>query len=100
MTDAFLHPIDRIEPLPGYRILVHWRAGGQSVADFSDDVANGPVWAPLRDEALFARVRLTSNGTVIEWPEPLGRNGEPTVDVDADGLWFMTHSRTAALAAE
>jgi hypothetical protein len=44
MTDAFLHPIDRIEP---------------------------------RDH-----------------------NGEPAIDVDADGLWFMTHSRTAALAAE
>ncbi len=100
MTDAFLHPIDRIEPLSGHRILVHWREGGQSVADFSDDIAHGPVWEPLRNETQFARVRLINSGTLIEWPEPVGRNGEPAIDVDADGLWFMTHSEKAALAAE
>ena len=66
IADAFLHPIDRIEPQPGYRILVFWKAGGHSLVDFSDDVANGAVFEPLRDEQKFARVRLVREGTVIE----------------------------------
>jgi hypothetical protein len=100
MSDCFLHPIDRIEPRPGYRVLVSWRAGGQSLVDFSDDVAHGQVWQPLRDEALFANVRLVNNGTVIEWPEPKRHNGEPEIDVDADGLWYMALEQNAAIAAE
>ena len=100
MTEAILHKIDRIEPQPGYRVLVHWRAGGTSVVDFSDDVANGPIWAPLRDEQLFAKVRLVNRGRVIEWPEPGHPNGWPTVDVDADGLWYMAQAQNAAIAAE
>ncbi len=100
MSEAFLHPIARIEALPGYRLLVHWRDGGQSVADFSDDIAHGPVWAPLRDERLFAGVRLVRGGTWIEWPEPRLRNGAPAIDVDADGLWSMAAGQKTSLAAE
>jgi hypothetical protein len=100
MTEAILHPIQRIAPQPGYRLLVHWREGGHTVVDFSDDVANGPVREPPRDERLFARVRLARRGRVIAWPEPRHPNGWPTVDVDADGLWYIAQTQNAAIAAE
>ena len=98
--DAFLHPIDRIEPRPGYRVLVFWKDGGQSLVDFSDDVAHGPIFETLRDERKFARVRLVKKGTVIEWPEPVRNNGDPMIDIDADGLWYMAQAQKAAIAAE
>jgi hypothetical protein len=100
IADAFFHPIERIEVQPGYRILVFWKAGGQSFVDFSDDVAHGPVWAPLRDERLFATVRVVREGTVIEWPEPIGLFGDPEIEVDADGLWHMAQEQNIAVAAE
>ena len=100
MTDAIQHPIRRIEPQPRHRLLIHWKAGGQSVVDFSDEVANGPVWEPLRDENLFARVRLVKRGRVIEWPDPIRHNGEPEIDVDADWLWYIAQAQSAAIAAE
>jgi len=100
MTGAILHPIDRIAPLPGYRLRIWWRSGGESVIDFADDVATGPVWAPLCDPVMFAKVCLVDQGTAIEWPEPKDRNGWPSVDVDADGLWHMAQRQRGAVAAE
>ncbi|MSP02795.1 MAG: DUF2442 domain-containing protein [Acetobacteraceae bacterium] len=100
MTDDILHHIDHVDPLPGYRLRVWWRAGGQSLVDFSDDVADGPVWAPLRDERLFAKVQVIDNGRVIEWPEPRRANGWPVVDIDADGLWYTALQQSGAVAAE
>jgi len=79
---------------------VFWCAGGQSLVDFSDDIALGPVFEPLRDERLFAQVRLIREGTVIEWPEPARYNGEPEIEIDADGLWHMAQEQNIAVAAE
>jgi hypothetical protein len=62
--------IARVGPRPGNRLLVHWREGGQSLIDFSKDIASGPVWAPLRDERLFNKVRVVNDNRVSEWPEP------------------------------
>jgi hypothetical protein len=100
MTEAIQHPIQRIAPQPGYRLLIHWKAGGNAIVDFSDDVAHGPIWEPLRDERLFAQVRLVKRGRVIEWPEPVRHNGEPAIDIDADGLWYMAQAQNTAIAAE
>ena len=99
MSSAFQHPIARIETLTQYRLRVWWRAGGQSVVDFSDDIANGPVWEPLQDERMFATVRLVDRGTVIQWPEPVW-NGAPLLEVDADGLWHMAREQNLPVAAE
>jgi hypothetical protein len=95
-----LHHVAKIEPQPGYRVLVHWVNEGQSLIDFSSDVANGPVWAPLRDQRLFAKVRVVDYGRVIEWPEPGQGPDWPQVDIDADGLWHMAQAQSAAVAAE
>ena len=56
----------RVGPRPGYRLLVHWREGGLSLIDFSKDIASGPVWAPLRDEHLFNKVRVVNYDRVSE----------------------------------
>ena len=99
MSSGIRHHIDLVEPRPGYRLLVRWTGGGESLVDLSDDVLNGPVWAPLRDERLFARVRVASNGRVIEWPEPTW-HGDPAIDVDGDGLWFKAQEQNLPVAAE
>jgi len=95
-----LHRIASIEPRSGYRLLVRWTSGDQSVADFSGDIGNAPVWKALRDERLFARARVTDHGTAIEWPVPSRPNGDPAIDVDADGLWHMAAEQQSVVAAE
>jgi hypothetical protein len=92
MTDGIEH---RIECRPGYRLLVTWSGGARSVADFSEDARQGGVWAELRDELLFDQARIAHDGSVLEWPEPARSNGEPRVDVDADGLWAMVRQQAA-----
>ena len=95
-----LHRIERIESRPGYHLLVHWTSGEESMIDFSPDISTFPVWAPLRDEGLFAKVRILDEGMAIEWPDPPQRPGWPCVDVDADGLWQMAERQSAVAAAE
>jgi len=89
VTDGILHRIKTVEPRSGYRLHVTRATGEQSDVDFSDDVQNGGVWTELRDEQLFGQARVAYDGCVLEWPEPLRGNGEPRVDIDADGLWVM-----------
>lgn len=92
------HHVASVEPQPRYRLLVHWREGGQSLIDFSHDIANGPVWAPLKDVRLFNKVRVVDDEQVIEWPEPNRGPGWPQVDIDADGLWHRTQAQNRAAA--
>ncbi len=96
MTDGILHRIKTVEPRSGYRLRVTWATGEQSDVDFSNDVHNGGVWSELRDERLFDQARIAFDGTVLEWPEPLHANGEPEVDIDADGLWGMAAKQGAS----
>lgn len=89
MNAGILHCIVRVEPQPWYRLLVTWTSGDQLTVDFTDDIKRGGIWAALRDEAKFAQARIAHNGHVLEWPEPAGPDGEPRIDVDADGLHEM-----------
>ena len=95
-----VHHVAKVEPKPGYQVLVQWVNEGQSPIDFSSEIANGPVWAPLKDWQLFAKVRVVDYGRVIEWPEPNQGPDWPQVDIDADGLWHMAQAQNAAVAAE
>ena len=102
MKSGIQYPIARVTPLPGYRLRVEWEAGGASIVDFSSDVRDGPVWRPMRDEAVFSKVHVTDRGRMIAWPEPRDRFG-PMVEVDGDGLWHMAReqeARNVARAAE
>ena len=91
--------IEAIRPLPNHRLFVRWTNGGEAVVDLADDIANGPVFRPLRDERLFAQVELSDDGRVIAWPEPRNEFG-PLIDIDADGLWFTAQEQRRAVAAE
>jgi hypothetical protein len=63
-------------------------------------IADGPVWAPLEDWQLFAKVRIVDYGRAIEWPEPNQGPDWPQVDIDADAFWHMAQAQNAAVAAE
>jgi hypothetical protein len=89
VKDGILLRIKTVEPRSDYRLRVAWATGEQWDVDFSDDVHEGGGWTELRDEQLFGRARVAYDGCVSEWPEPLRGNGEPRVDIDADGLWVM-----------
>ena len=87
MSDGILHRIERVDPKTGYKLLVTWSTGEQTIIDFSEEVKGGGIWTDLRDPQKFARARTVRGGTILEWPEPAGRDGSPRVDVDADGLY-------------
>jgi hypothetical protein len=95
MNDGILHPIARVEPQPRYRLLVTWATGDQATVDFAEDIARGGIWAALREDAKFATARVAHNGYVLEWPEPAGPQGEPRIDIDADGLFEMARRQQA-----
>ena len=46
-----------ISALPGYRLQVEFEAGVSGTIDLSSDLF-GPMFEPLKDEALFGQVRL------------------------------------------
>jgi hypothetical protein len=89
MNDGISHRIERVDPKPGYRLSITWTTGAQVTVDFSEDVRKGGIWAPLRDPALFSRARVAGGGTILEWPEPADKDGNPRIDIDADGLYVM-----------
>jgi hypothetical protein len=58
--------ISRISPLAGYRLAVEFEDGVAGTIELECELF-GPVFAPLRDEALFAQVRLDEFGAPC-WP--------------------------------
>ncbi|MFZ1595364.1 MAG: DUF2442 domain-containing protein [Anaerolineae bacterium] len=53
--------------LPGYLLQLQFDDGSERVIDF-EPLLLGPLWGALRDEALFAQVRVNSDTGTIEWP--------------------------------
>jgi hypothetical protein len=58
--------ITGISPLAGYRLSVEFEDGVAGTIELESDLF-GPVFEPLRDEVLFAQVRLDEFGTPC-WP--------------------------------
>ena len=69
--------ITRIEPRAPFVLYVEFDDGVRGEYDMADRL-NGPVFAPLRDPAFFAQVRLA------EWGAPVWPNG---VDIAPDTLY-------------
>lgn len=53
--------------LPGHRLAVGWRNGGEDVVDFRAVLASHPAFLPLRDETAFAAVHVADWGGGIKW---------------------------------
>lgn len=62
----FLHIVG-FEQLEGFRLRLSFDSGDELVVDLSDEL-EGEVFAPLRDPAYFAQVRLNDETGTIEWP--------------------------------
>lgn len=58
--------ITRISPLAGYRLAVEFEDGVTGTVELESQLF-GPVFTPLRDDALFSQVRLDEFGAPC-WP--------------------------------
>jgi len=65
------------------------------MVDLSAMLAQGGVFAPLRDPAVFARVQIGPRGRTLIW-----RIDDDVVDLCADALWLMAHPEERSAAAE
>lgn len=72
-----MHRVTRVEALGGFRLFVEFSDGVQGEIDLSERLF-GPMFEPLEDPELFARVRIDEFGAVC-WP-----NG---ADLAPDGLY-------------
>lgn len=73
----------KVEPRPGYRLYVEFSDGTAGEVDLSERLF-GPVFLPLRDEAVFKRVSLDEFGAPC-WP-----NG---ADLAPDALYQALRKR-------
>lgn len=56
-----------VKPLEGYRLWLRFRDGVSGVVDLSAELW-GPVFEPLKDEALFAQVTVHPELETVTWP--------------------------------
>jgi hypothetical protein len=63
---AYLH-VRSLLVLPGYRLRLAFDNGNERVIDF-ETLLLGPLWGALRDQELFAQVRVNLDTNTIEWP--------------------------------
>jgi hypothetical protein len=73
ITDAVAHP--------NHTLTVTWSDGVSAVVDMSPVIAQGDVFAPMRDAGYFVgKMRIATDRLGLEWPN--------RVDFSADGLRF------------
>jgi hypothetical protein len=88
------HPLYRVtsfELLGTYSIRIGFDDGSEQVIDFSP-VLFGEVFGPLRDPAVFARVRLDPDAHTLVWPT--GADFDPATLHD----WPLQIAALSALA--
>ena len=90
--------IRSVEAKPGYKLAITWERGPQATIDFTDTIQKGGVFAALKSNRLFAKVRIASTRRKIEWPEPTAKFGGPMIDIDSESLFEMaSEQRTSSL---
>ena len=82
-----MHSITEAEVLDGYRIRLRFEDGTVGIVDLEDRLW-GPMFEPLRDPAVFRRVRVEPESGTITWP-----NG---ADLAPDMLYREASRPTAA----
>ena len=63
-----LKDIVEVKPLGGYRLYLRFEDGVAGELDFADRLRFEGVFAPLRDPAVFAQVRIHPELGTIAWP--------------------------------
>jgi hypothetical protein len=86
---AAMKKIERVTARPDYKLTIMWTDGQQMNVDLSYDVKTSGVWQDLADPVLFQDVRVSDNKYAIEWPKPSDEDGEPLIDIDSDGLYWL-----------
>jgi hypothetical protein len=74
-----LKDIVEVKPLGGYRLYLRFKDGVAGELDFARRLRFDGVFAPLRDLAVFAQVRIHPDLGTVVWP-----NG---ADLDPDVLY-------------
>lgn len=75
--------IRKARALDDLALEITWEDGEVSVVSPRETVAQGGVFAPLREPELFARIELGEGGRWVQWPNE--------VDICADDLWYQAH---------
>jgi uncharacterized protein DUF2442 len=63
-----LSDVVKVEPRGGYRIWLQFQDGGEGEVDLEPRLSFQGMFAPLRDPAYFARVRVNPDLGTISWP--------------------------------
>jgi hypothetical protein len=83
-----LKDVIEVEPLGRYRLRLRFEDGVSGEVDVSKMIEFRGVFAPLRDEAEFARVTVDRESGTIVWP-----NG---ADLDPDVLYAAVSGKPIA----
>lgn len=75
----------------GHMLDVLWADGRRTRIDFGDPIARLKVFAPLEDQALFAKVRVINDGWAIAWSDE--------IDYSSDALWRLAERQGQRSAA-
>lgn len=84
-----LKDIVEVRPLGGHRLYLRFEDGVAGEVDFARRLRFEGVFAPLRDPAIFARVRIHPELGTLVWPTG--------ADVDPDVLYAMLSGRPLEL---
>ena len=76
-----LKDVVQVEYLDGYRLRLRFEDGVKGVVDVSELVKFAGVFAPLKDRAYFAQVRVNPDIGTICWPND--------ADLDPDVLYAV-----------
>ncbi len=81
--------ITEVKALDGYRLWVRFHDGASGTVDLTSELW-GPMFEPLKDETLFARVSVHPELNTVTWqngadlsPEFLYKAAQPCVAADA-----------------
>jgi hypothetical protein len=85
-----LKDVVEVRPLGGYRVHLRFEDGVEGDLDLADVIDFAGVFAPLRDETEFAKVRVHEELGTVVWP-----NG---ADLDPDVLYSSLTGNPIELA--
>ena len=92
MTDIFR--ITAAEPVLHGVLKLAWNDGYKGIVDLRGIIADGPIFASIRNPENFKKVRVESYGHSIYW----GEEGNEEVDFGCDRLREIAEEQAALLA--